>query len=91
LVFALLAAIGAGGGRSGLHRRFQKQYQVNVNPNALVAYKVPLMKVVDAIRDGNNDVGGRLVEFSGTEYMVRGRGYAKSKDGTSRKLWWGKT
>jgi Cu/Ag efflux pump CusA len=38
------------------------------------------MKVVDAIRAGNNDVGGRVVEFSGTEYMVRGRGYAKSKD-----------
>ena len=57
---------------------FQKQYQVNINPNALLAYKVPLMKVLEAIRDGNNDVGGRLVEFSGTEYMVRGRGYAKS-------------
>ncbi|MBI4348206.1 MAG: efflux RND transporter permease subunit, partial [Elusimicrobia bacterium] len=42
------------------------------------AYNIPLMKVVDAIRDGNNDVGGRLVEFSGKEYMVRGRGYAKS-------------
>ncbi|MBI4396081.1 MAG: efflux RND transporter permease subunit, partial [Elusimicrobia bacterium] len=57
---------------------FQKQYQVNVNPNALVAYNIPLMKVTDAIRAGNNDVGGRLVEFSGAEYMVRGRGYAKS-------------
>ncbi len=57
---------------------FQKQYQVNVDPNALIAYNVPLAKVVDAIRDGNNDVGGRLVEFSGKEYMVRGRGYAKS-------------
>jgi len=57
---------------------FQKQYQVNVNPNALLAYKIPLVKVLEAIRDGNNDVGGRLVEFSGTEYMVRGRGYAKS-------------
>ncbi len=57
---------------------FQKQYQVMVDPNALVAYNVPLSKVVDAIRDGNNDVGGRLVEFSGAEYMVRGRGYAKS-------------
>jgi Cu(I)/Ag(I) efflux system membrane protein CusA/SilA len=59
---------------------FQKQYQVNVNPHALASYRVPLMKVVDAIRAGNNDVGGRLVEFSGTEYMVRGRGYAKGKD-----------
>ncbi|MFA5975777.1 MAG: efflux RND transporter permease subunit, partial [Elusimicrobiota bacterium] len=57
---------------------FQKQYQVNVNPNALVGYNIPLMKVIEAIRDGNNDVGGRLVEFSGAEYMVRGRGYAKS-------------
>ncbi|MBI5882074.1 MAG: efflux RND transporter permease subunit [Elusimicrobia bacterium] len=57
---------------------FQKQYQVSLDPNALVAYNIPLMKVVEAIRDGNNDVGGRLVEFAGTEYMVRGRGYAKS-------------
>ena len=57
---------------------FQKQYQVNVKPEALAALKIPLMKVVEAIRDGNNDVGGRLVEFTGTEYMVRGRGYAKS-------------
>lgn len=57
---------------------FQKQYQVNVDPNALASYKIPISKVVDAIRDGNNDTGGRLVEFSGKEYMVRGRGYAKS-------------
>ncbi|MDD2772919.1 MAG: CusA/CzcA family heavy metal efflux RND transporter [Elusimicrobiales bacterium] len=57
---------------------FQKQYQVNINPNALSSYKIPLMSVVDAIRAGNNDVGGRLVEISGAEYMVRGRGYAKS-------------
>src|ERR1700690_743925 len=57
---------------------FQKQYQVLVDPNALVAYNVPLSKVVDAIRDGNNDVGARLVELAGTEYMVRGRGYAKT-------------
>jgi Cu(I)/Ag(I) efflux system membrane protein CusA/SilA len=57
---------------------FQKQYQVNVKPNALVAHKVPLMKVIEAVRQGNNDVGGRLVEMAGAEYMVRGRGYAKS-------------
>lgn len=57
---------------------FQKQYQVNVFPNALLAYNIPLGKVLESIRDGNNDVGGRLLEFSGTEYMVRGRGYAKS-------------
>src|SRR4029079_3666472 len=59
---------------------FQKQYQVNVDPTALVAYNVPLSKVVEAIRNSNNDVGGRLVEFSGAEYMRRGRGYAKSVD-----------
>lgn len=57
---------------------FQKQYQVTLNPDALLAYRMPIQKVVDAIRDGNNDVGGRLVEFGGAEYMVRGRGYAKS-------------
>jgi Cu(I)/Ag(I) efflux system membrane protein CusA/SilA len=56
---------------------FQKQYQVNVDPNALAAFNVPLPTVIQAIRDGNNDVGGRVVEFSGAEYMVRGRGYAK--------------
>jgi Cu(I)/Ag(I) efflux system membrane protein CusA/SilA len=59
---------------------FVRQYQVNVDPNRLQAYNVPIMKVVEAVRGGNNDVGGRLVEFSGTEYMVRGRGYAKSID-----------
>jgi Cu(I)/Ag(I) efflux system membrane protein CusA/SilA len=57
---------------------FQKQYQVNIDPNALNAYGVTLPTVMQAIRDGNNDVGGRVVEFAGAEYMVRGRGYAKS-------------
>jgi Cu(I)/Ag(I) efflux system membrane protein CusA/SilA len=57
---------------------FVRQYQVNVNPNALLAYNIPLMEVVQKIRNGNNDVGGRLLEFAGTEYMVRARGYAIS-------------
>jgi len=57
---------------------FVRQYQVNLDPNALLAYKLPLDKVVEAIRNGNNDVGGRLVEFTGREYMVRGRGYIGS-------------
>jgi Cu(I)/Ag(I) efflux system membrane protein CusA/SilA len=57
---------------------FQKQYQVNVDPNALQGFNISLATVVQAIRDGNNDVGGRVVEFGGAEYMVRGRGYAKS-------------
>lgn len=57
---------------------FQKQYQVNIDPTRLLAYGIPVSTVVEAIRDGNNDVGGRLVELTGAEYMVRGRGYAKS-------------
>ncbi len=57
---------------------FQKQYQVNVNPNALLAYNIPLTKVVEAVRQSNNDVGARLLEMSGTEYMIRAKGYVKS-------------
>ncbi|MBN1506121.1 MAG: efflux RND transporter permease subunit [Sedimentisphaerales bacterium] len=59
---------------------FQKQYQVNVNPNALLAYSVPLTKVVEAVRQSNNDVGARLLEMSGTEYMIRVKGYIKSPE-----------
>jgi Cu(I)/Ag(I) efflux system membrane protein CusA/SilA len=59
---------------------FVRQYQVNVDPNRLAAYGVPIAKVVAAVRGGNNDVGGRLVEFTGREYMVRGRGYARSTE-----------
>ncbi len=59
---------------------FIKQYQVNIDPNALQAYDIPIDKVVEAVRQGNKDVGGRLVEFSGREYMVRGRGYIKRLD-----------
>jgi len=57
---------------------FVRQYQVNLDPNALAAYRVPMEKVVEAIRKSNSDVGGRLVEFTGREYMVRGRGYART-------------
>jgi Cu(I)/Ag(I) efflux system membrane protein CusA/SilA len=56
---------------------FVKQYQVNVDPNKLVAYNISIDRVIEAVRAGNNDVGGRLVEFSGLEYMVRGIGYIK--------------
>jgi Cu(I)/Ag(I) efflux system membrane protein CusA/SilA len=57
---------------------FVKQYQVNLDPNRLAAYRLPVKSVVDAIRMSNNDVGGRSIELSGTEYMVRGRGYIRS-------------
>ena len=56
---------------------FVKQYQVNLDPNKLSAYNISIDRVIEAVRAGNNDVGGRLVEFSGLEYMVRGIGYIK--------------
>ena len=57
---------------------FVRQYQVQVDPNRLRTFNIPIGKVLDAVRAGNNDVGGRLVEMTGAEYMVRGRGYAKT-------------
>jgi Cu(I)/Ag(I) efflux system membrane protein CusA/SilA len=57
---------------------FVKQYQVEVDPNALQAYQIPLSTVITAIKRSNNDVGGRLLEMGETEYMVRGLGYIKS-------------
>ncbi len=57
---------------------FQKQYQVQLDPNALRSYKISVQKVVQAIKEANNDVGARLLEVSGAEYMIRGRGYVKS-------------
>jgi len=57
---------------------FVKQYQITIDPNRLLAYNIPLTMVIEAVRKGNQEVGGRLLEFSGAEYMVRGRGYVKS-------------
>jgi len=51
---------------------YVKQYQVNVDPNAILAYNLSLDKVIHAIQQSNNDVGGRVVEFTGREYMVWG-------------------
>jgi copper/silver efflux system protein len=57
---------------------FGKQYQVNVDPNRLQAYGIAINRVVEAIRQGNTEAAGRLIEFGGTEYNIRGRGYARS-------------
>ncbi len=57
---------------------FVKQYQVEVDPNKLLMYNIPLQRVKMAIKRSNNDVGGRLIEMSETEYMVRGLGYIQS-------------
>jgi Cu(I)/Ag(I) efflux system membrane protein CusA/SilA len=56
---------------------FVRQYQITVDPNKLAAYRIPLMEVMEAVRGSNNEVGARLVEWSGAEYMVRARGYVK--------------
>ncbi len=55
-----------------------RQYQVEVDPNALAAYSIPLGQVRHAIQRSNNDVGGRLIEMAESEFMVRGRGYIQS-------------
>ncbi len=57
---------------------FVKQYQVTVDPNRLAAFGLSLNEVAEAVRGSNNEVGGRLLEWSGAEYMVRGHGYARS-------------
>jgi Cu(I)/Ag(I) efflux system membrane protein CusA/SilA len=57
---------------------YVKQYQITVDPNRLAAYDLPISTVIEAVRNSNSEVGGRLIEWSGTEYMVRGRGYSKS-------------
>ncbi len=57
---------------------FVQQYQVNLDPNRLRAHGVAIDRVVAAVKGGNGDTGGRLLEISGAEYMVRGKGYARS-------------
>ncbi|HEV2173235.1 MAG TPA: efflux RND transporter permease subunit, partial [Nitrospira sp.] len=57
---------------------FVKQYQVDLDPNKLLAYGIPLSEVVNKIRMSNGDVGGKIFEVASTEYYVRGRGYIKS-------------
>ena len=54
---------------------YQRQYQVTVDPNRLRAYRITLEEVIDAIRRSGNDVGGRVIDLSGHEYYLRGRGY----------------
>jgi copper/silver efflux system protein len=56
---------------------FQKQYQIEVDPTRLASYGIGLHDVLTAVEESNGDVGGRVVEWSGREYMVRGRGYLR--------------
>src|SRR5437870_10155518 len=59
---------------------FVRQYQVKLDPNKLLAYGIPLSGVIDRVRASTNEVGGRVLELSGTRYMIRGLGYLKSLD-----------
>ncbi len=59
---------------------FQKQYQVTLDPNRLQGYGLSMIEVADAIRKSNNEVGGRLIEWNGREFMVRARGYIQKPD-----------
>lgn len=63
---------------------YVKQFQVEVDPNKLAAYNLPLNKIIMAIKRSNNDVGGRLLEMSETEFMVRGLGYIQSLEDLNR-------
>src|SRR5205814_9859648 len=57
---------------------FVKEYQVDLDPNALAAHRIPLSEVISSIQSSNSDVGGKTFEVGSTEYYVRGRGYIKS-------------
>src|SRR5665213_3148968 len=59
---------------------YVKQYQVQLDPNKLLAYGVPLSTVIDRVKASTNEVGGRLLDLSGAEYMIRGLGYLRSLD-----------
>jgi len=63
---------------------FVKQYQITIDPNRLSVFKLPLMKVAEAVRRSNRDVEGRVVEWSGREYMIRGQGYIHDQSDIER-------
>ncbi len=59
---------------------FVRQYQVRVDPNKLLAYNIPLSTVIDRVKASTNEVGGRVLDLSGAQYMIRGLGYLRSLD-----------
>ncbi len=59
---------------------YVRQYQVQVDPNKLLAYGIPLSTVIDKVKASTNEVGGRVLDLSGAEYMIRGLGYLRSLD-----------
>ena len=63
---------------------FVKQYQITVDPNRLRAYDIPLSRIRSAVQRSNNDVGGRVLEMSEAEFIVRGQGYIQGVDDVRR-------
>jgi copper/silver efflux system protein len=59
---------------------FVRQYQVQLDPNKLLAYGIPLSTVIDKVKMSTNEVGGRVLNLSGADYMIRGLGYLRSLD-----------
>ncbi|HSQ50348.1 MAG TPA: CusA/CzcA family heavy metal efflux RND transporter, partial [Nitrospiraceae bacterium] len=59
---------------------FVKQYQIEVDPNTLAAYRLPIKTIIEAVRNSNAEVSGRVLEMAGTEYVIRGKGYLRSVD-----------
>lgn len=59
---------------------FVKQYQIEVDPNTLAVYRLPIKTIIEAVRNSNAEVSGRVLEMAGTEYVIRGRGYLRSVD-----------
>lgn len=57
---------------------FVKQYQIDIDPNKLLAYKIPLPKLISAVRRSNIDVGAKVFEEGGMEFIIRGLGFVKS-------------
>lgn len=66
---------------------FTRQFQVNVDPNKLLAYGIAITQVVDAVRGGNDEAAGRMLDFGGTEYMIR-EGVTPLPSTISTILWW---
>jgi Cu(I)/Ag(I) efflux system membrane protein CusA/SilA len=67
-------------GRSVAVGGFVKQYQIEVDLNTLAAYRLPIKTIIEAVRNSNAEVSGRVLEMAGTEYVIRGRGYLRSVD-----------
>ncbi|HSG64830.1 MAG TPA: CusA/CzcA family heavy metal efflux RND transporter, partial [Gammaproteobacteria bacterium] len=59
---------------------YEREYQIALDPNKLASLGIPLQRVVEAVRDSNNDVGGRVLEIAGHEQFIRGRGYVRSTE-----------